>query len=75
MGTVPTGTGELRSTHSRVSWMFLPVLRSITVSAPQIVDLRRWQVPLSVQALSECQFQPRVSVRVSVSAGSVKGQR
>src|SRR5258708_37799055 len=35
MGTVPIGTGELRRIHSRVSWMFLPVERSITVSAPQ----------------------------------------
>ena len=35
MGTVPIGTGELRMIHSRVSWMFLPVERSITVSAPQ----------------------------------------
>ena len=34
-GTVPTGTGELRIIHSRVSWMFFPVERSITVSAPQ----------------------------------------
>ena len=31
------GTGELRRIHSRVSWMFLPVDRSITVSAPQRV--------------------------------------
>src|SRR6476646_8497103 len=35
MGTVPIGTGELRKIHSRVAWMFLPVERSITVSAPQ----------------------------------------
>jgi hypothetical protein len=35
MGTVPIGTGEFRRIHSRVSWMFLPVERSITVSAPQ----------------------------------------
>ena len=35
MGTVPMGTGLLRTIHSRVSWMFLPVERSITVSAPQ----------------------------------------
>jgi hypothetical protein len=34
---VPIGTGELRMIHSRVSWMFLPVDRSITVSAPQRV--------------------------------------
>src|SRR2546421_304602 len=31
------GTGELRRIHSRVSWMFLPVERSMTVSAPQRV--------------------------------------
>src|ERR1700752_3341182 len=37
MGTVPIGTGELRMIHSRVLWMFLPVDRSITVSAPQRV--------------------------------------
>src|SRR5574338_446656 len=35
MGTVPIGTGELRTIHSRVSWMLRPVLRSMTVSAPQ----------------------------------------
>src|SRR4026207_1183389 len=35
MGTVPIGTGLLRMIHSRVSWMCLPVDRSITVSAPQ----------------------------------------
>jgi hypothetical protein len=29
------GTGELRMIHSRVSWMCLPVDRSITVSPPQ----------------------------------------
>src|SRR4030042_5826581 len=38
MGTVPVGTGELRIIHSRVSWMFLPVERSITVSPPQRMD-------------------------------------
>ena len=27
------GTGELRRIHSRVAWMFLPVERSMTVSA------------------------------------------
>src|SRR5579883_2265661 len=37
MGTVPIGTGLLRMIHSRVSWIFLPVERSITVSAPQRV--------------------------------------
>src|SRR5713101_4524093 len=37
MGTVPIGTGELRRIHSRVSWMCLPVDKSITVSDPQRV--------------------------------------
>ena len=35
MGTVPIGTGALRRIHSRVSWMFLPVDKSMTVSEPQ----------------------------------------
>src|SRR5690606_26963807 len=35
MGTVPIGTGELRIIHSRVSWIFFPVDKSIMVSAPQ----------------------------------------
>src|ERR1700761_9459807 len=34
------GTGELRRIHSRVAWMFLPVERSMTVSAPHLVDQR-----------------------------------
>src|SRR5437870_5026399 len=34
------GTGLLRMIHSRVAWMFLPVLRSITVSAPHLVAQR-----------------------------------
>ena len=34
---VPIGTGELRMIHSRIVWMFRPVDRSITVSAPQRV--------------------------------------
>src|SRR6266498_4097591 len=37
MGTVPIGTGELRTIASRVAWMRLPVDRSITVSAPHFV--------------------------------------
>ena len=37
MGTVPMGTGLFLTIHSRVSWMCLPVERSITVSAPQRV--------------------------------------
>ena len=35
MGTVPIGTGALRTIQERMLWMFLPVERSITVSAPQ----------------------------------------
>ena len=35
---MPIGTGELRMIHSRVSWMCLPVERSITVSPPQRID-------------------------------------
>src|SRR5208282_3824569 len=34
------GTGELRRIHSRVAWMFLPVDRSMTVSAPHLVAQR-----------------------------------
>ena len=32
-----TGMGELRMIHSRVAWMFCPVDRSISVSAPHMV--------------------------------------
>src|SRR4051794_28213591 len=38
MGTVPMGTGLLRMIHSRVEWMSGPVERSMTVSAPHLVD-------------------------------------
>src|SRR6476619_1373240 len=34
------GTGLLRRIHARVAWMFLPVERSITVSAPHLVAQR-----------------------------------
>src|ERR1017187_2423029 len=34
------GTGELRKIHSRVAWMFFPVDKSITVSAPHFVAQR-----------------------------------
>jgi hypothetical protein len=37
---VPIGTGALRRIHSRVSWICLPVERSITVSAPHFTDQR-----------------------------------
>ena len=36
IGTVPTGTGQLRTIHSRVSWMLSPVERSISVSPPHL---------------------------------------
>ncbi len=34
------GTGEFLSIHSRVAWMFLPVERSMTLSAPHFVAQR-----------------------------------
>ena len=34
--------------HSRVSWMFLPVDRSITVSAPHSVDQRSFSTSSSI---------------------------
>src|SRR3954452_14543425 len=34
------GTGELRMIHSRVAWIFFPVERSMTVSAPHLVAQR-----------------------------------
>ena len=39
---------ELRRIHSRVSWMFLPVERSITVSAPQSVAQRSFSTSSSI---------------------------
>ncbi len=36
MGTVPTGTGQLRMIHSRVSCMLAPVERSMSVSPPHL---------------------------------------
>jgi hypothetical protein len=49
---VPIGTGELRRIHSRVSWMFLPVERSITVSAPQRVAQRSFSTSSSMELLT-----------------------
>src|SRR3982750_1756836 len=48
MGTVPIGTGELRIIHSRVAWIFLPVERSITVSAPHLVAQRIFSTSSSI---------------------------
>src|ERR1041385_536096 len=42
------GTGELRMIHSRVAWMFLPVERSITVSAPHLVAQRIFSTSSSI---------------------------
>src|SRR6187402_403074 len=43
------GTGELRRIHSRVAWMFLPVERSITVSAPHLVAQRIFSTSSSME--------------------------
>src|SRR5919206_220303 len=43
------GTGELRMIHSRVAWMFLPVDRSITVSAPHLVAQRIFSTSSSTE--------------------------
>src|SRR4051812_13908187 len=43
------GTGELRMIHSRVAWMFLPVERSITVSAPHLVAQRIFSTSSSIE--------------------------
>ena len=52
MGTVPIGTGELRRIHSRVSWMFLPVDRSITVSAPQRMAQTSFSTSSSIEEVT-----------------------
>ncbi len=49
MGTVPIGTGLLRTIQSRMLWMLRPVERSITVSAPQRIA----QTSLSTSSLVE----------------------
>src|ERR671920_536030 len=49
MGTVPMGTGELRRIHSRVAWMFFPVDKSITVSAPHFTDQRIFSTSSSIE--------------------------
>src|SRR6516162_787004 len=49
MGTVPMGTGELRRIHSRVAWMFLPVDKSMTVSAPHLVAQRIFSTSSSME--------------------------
>src|SRR3954468_20873933 len=48
IGTVPIGTGLFRMIHSRVAWMFLPVLRSMTVSAPHLVAHRIFSTSSSI---------------------------
>ena len=53
MGTVPMGTGLLRSIHSRVAWMWRPVERSMTVSAPQRVAQISFSTSSSMLELTE----------------------
>src|SRR5215510_5883141 len=53
MGTVPIGTGELRMIHSRVSLLFLPVERSITVSAPHRIDQIIFSTSSSMEEATE----------------------
>ena len=48
MGTVPTGTGELRKRYSRVVWIFFPVDKSIIVSAPQCVAQTNFSISASI---------------------------
>ena len=50
MGTVPTGTGELRMIHSRVVWMSDPVERSMIVSAPQRVAQASFSTSSAMEA-------------------------
>ena len=49
---MPIGTAELRTIHSRVSWMCRPVERSITVSAPQSVAQRSFSTSSSIDELT-----------------------
>src|SRR5438876_9718743 len=46
------GTGELRTIHSRVSWMFAPVERSMTVSAPQRVAHTSFSTSSSIEEVT-----------------------
>ncbi len=52
MGTVPMGTGAFLRIHSRVSWMCLPVDRSMTVSAPHSVAHRSFSTSSSMEELT-----------------------
>src|SRR3569832_2991652 len=52
MGTVPMGMGALRKIHSRVSWMFLPVERSISVSPPQRADHTIFSTSSSIEEVT-----------------------
>src|SRR3970040_1883918 len=75
MGTVPIGTGEFLRIHSRVSWMFLPVERSITVSAPQRMAQMSFSTSSSIDDAT-----PRVPAGMlrhaaaPGAAGSISGQ-
>src|ERR1700723_1897820 len=54
------GTGELRKIHSRVAWMFLPVDRSMTVSAPHLVAQRIFSTSSSM--LEATALLPRLAL-------------
>ncbi len=55
MGTVPTGTGQLRRMEFLVRGMFLPVERSITVSAPQrMAQSIFWHSAAGEEVSEEC---------------------
>ena len=57
MGTVPIGTGELRIIHSRVSWIFLPVDKSMMVSAPQ-------RIPQTILSTSSSMLEPSAELPI-----------
>ena len=46
------GTGEFLKIHSRVVWMFLPVERSITLSAPQRDDQTIFSTSSSIEEVT-----------------------
>ena len=54
--------------HSRVSWMFLPVDRSITVSAPQSVAQRSFSTSSSIDERHRRVADVRVDLHQEVAA-------
>ncbi len=76
MGTVPTGTGQLRRIHSRVWWMFLPVERSISVSPPHLTDQRIFSTSSSIdEATAELPMLVLIFTRkfLPIAIGSSSG--